>query len=81
MGVLFNRGPTSGHTVFKLKLFRSAASSKLSSEDFTTELKSSLLFQKECLAVLREVWQNEGPALLALPKTALSVGEVKDLIN
>ena len=57
-------------------IHRSAAAESLTVDTLVTELKSSLLFQENCIAVLREVWKNEGPSLISLPKQTLSVGEV-----
>ena len=57
-------------------IHRSAAAENLTVDTLVTELKSSLLFQESSIAVLREVWKNEGPSLISLPKQTLSVGEV-----
>ena len=59
-----------------MQFFRSAAMEKCSTENFAKQIKNSLLFSESTASVLRQVWGSEGPALLALPKTALSVGEV-----
>ncbi|XP_003383596.1 PREDICTED: COMM domain-containing protein 6-like [Amphimedon queenslandica] len=57
-------------------IFRSAATEKSSAEAFAKQLKNSPLFSESSAAVLRQVWETEGPSLVALPKTALSVGEL-----
>lgn len=57
-------------------MFRSAANEHLSVDALLTDLKASMLFKEATLVVLREIWKNEGPSLCALPKHALSVGEV-----
>lgn len=57
-------------------IHRSAAAENLTVDTLVTELKSSLLFQESSIAVLREVWKNEGSSLISLPKQTLSVGEV-----
>ena len=37
-----------------------------------------MLFKEGMVAVVREVWKTERQALCALPKQALSVGEVRE---
>ena len=64
------------YLLYCMQFFRSAATEKCSTENFAKQIKNSLLFSESTASVLRQVWGSEGPALLALPKTALSVGEV-----
>lgn len=57
-------------------LHRSAAEAKLSADDLVGELKSSLEWSEEAMAVVRHVWKEEGPALSSMPQETLSVGQV-----
>lgn len=56
---------------------RSAAADGMSVEAFGGDLRNSLLFTEESLAVVKQVWKEQGPALCALPKQVLTVGEVR----
>ena len=57
-------------------LHRAAAEAKLSADDLVGELKSSLEWSEETMAVVRHVWKEEGPALISMPQETLSVGQV-----
>ncbi|CAI8043426.1 COMM domain-containing protein 6 [Geodia barretti] len=57
-------------------LFKSAASEGASVESLVSELKSSMMWSDSCVAVVRHIWKEEGPALCGKPKETLLVGQL-----
>lgn len=57
--------------------YRSAATEAVSVEGLVSELKSSSQWSESCVAVIRHIWKEEGPALCSKPKETLSVGQVR----
>lgn len=55
---------------------RAAAQAELSVDALIGELKSSLEWNDSAMAALRRVWKEEGPKLIAMPKSTLSIGQV-----
>ena len=45
-------------------------------ESLVSELKSSMMWSDSCVAVVRHIWKEEGPALCGKPKETLLVGQV-----
>ncbi|XP_064404165.1 COMM domain-containing protein 6-like [Halichondria panicea] len=57
-------------------VFRSAGVARVSADELVAQLKASLEWSDTVLAVLRHVWKEEGPALIAMPTHTLSVGQL-----
>ena len=58
---------------------RSSAREGVSVEALVSELKGSLQWSESCVAVVRHIWKEEGPALCSMPREALSVGQVRSV--
>lgn len=49
-------------------------------ETLVSELKSSSQWSESCIAVIRHIWKEEGPALCSKSKETLSVGQVRSVL-